>query len=354
MQLRVGRAVQADFTQQQRHLEHVGHAVALRDHVVGDARGAVARMHLSRHAQDGEFAVGLRRVFDVRRAQQPRRRQFFGQHANAAGLVQCVVGHLGPRGAEQFGDDTLVHVRVLPQVDCREMKAEDVDRAPQLAQAAASDQAGVVRLRANGGWSRDPQRIRPRLSRAEPRPPHAAAAGACRGPGGRGDARVKPGDRAAIGFVAAMRTRVGRTFGQRSEFRRHVGDQRGHRQFGAQRVQLLEIEREHARRLHAQRALEHGGRHERIAVAVAADPRADPQERRHLGRRRSPGSGGSTRLRARRTATALRAGTSARKTTGRSPLRRALRASRAAGCASATATVRRAAATRRWPRVPAA
>jgi hypothetical protein len=37
-------------------------------------------------------------------------------------------------------------------------------------------------------------------------------------------------------------------------------------------VQLFEIERECACRLHAQRALEDRGRDERIAIAVAADP----------------------------------------------------------------------------------
>ncbi len=48
----VGGTVQADFAQQQHHLEHVGHAVALRDHVVGDALGAVERVHARRGLQD--------------------------------------------------------------------------------------------------------------------------------------------------------------------------------------------------------------------------------------------------------------------------------------------------------------
>ena len=80
-EVRVRRTVEADLAQQQHHLEHVGHAVALRDHVVGNARGAVALVHARGGLQDREFAAGFRGILDVRRAEQSRRRQFLGQHA---------------------------------------------------------------------------------------------------------------------------------------------------------------------------------------------------------------------------------------------------------------------------------
>ena len=47
---------------------------------------------------------------------------------------------------------------------------------------------------------------------------------------------------------------------------------------------------------------QHVGRDERVAVAVAADPRADAQERRQLGRGLPPGAAAAARPRARRTA----------------------------------------------------
>ena len=94
----------------------------------------------------------------------------------------------------------------------------------------------------------------------------------------------RPGERAPVGLVAPVRAGVGRALGQRRQLGRDVRDQRRHRQLGAEQVQLLEVVLERARRLHPQRALEHVGGDERVAVAVAADPRADAQEGGHLGR----------------------------------------------------------------------
>ncbi len=102
----------------------------------------------------------------------------------------------------------------------------------------------------------------------------------------RGDPCVQSGERAPVRFVAAMRALVRRAVGQRDQFRRDRRDEGRHRQFGSERVQLLEVILEHPRRLHAQRALQHVRRHERIAVAVAADPRPDPQERGQFAQRR--------------------------------------------------------------------
>ena len=60
---------------------------------------------------------------------------------------------------------------------------------------------------------------------------------------------------------------------------------RRQRQFGAEHVQFLEIEAQHAARLQPQRSAHHLRRHERVAVAVAADPASHPQERRQLAAR---------------------------------------------------------------------
>ena len=55
---------------------------------------------------------------------------------------------------------------------------------------------------------------------------------------------------------------------------------RGHRQLRAQRVKFIEIEAEGAPALQHHGALHHIRSDERIAVAIAADPAAHPQERR--------------------------------------------------------------------------
>ena len=47
---------------------------------------------------------------------------------------------------------------------------------------------------------------------------------------------------------------------------------RRERQFGAERMQFLEIKAQHAAALHAQRAAHDVRRHERVAIAIAADP----------------------------------------------------------------------------------
>ena len=163
------------------------------------------------------------------------------------------------------------------------MKTEDVDGAAQLSQAAARQQGRGMRFERATNDLEFARKLRDvcvgrRFAHCVPqRLVHVEVAG--RG----GYARIQPGDRATVGFVTPVRARVGRAVGQRGQFRRHLGDQRRQREVGAERMQLLEIEREHARRLHAQRARQHVRRDERVAVAVAADPRADAQERRQFG-----------------------------------------------------------------------
>ena len=64
-----------------------------------------------------------------------------------------------------------------------------------------------------------------------------------------------------------------------------VGQMRRHRQLGAEHVQFLEIEAQHPARLQPERAAHHLGGHERVAVAIAADPASHPQERRQFAAR---------------------------------------------------------------------
>src|SRR6202012_961401 len=75
-----------------------------------------------------------------------------------------------------------------------------------------------------------------------------------------------------------MRRSIGRSFSQPAQFIGYTGEMGCERQFGAEYVQLLEIEIEDAARLQPQRAAHDISGHKRIAVAVAADPASHLQE----------------------------------------------------------------------------
>ncbi len=69
-----------------------------------------------------------------------------------------------------------------------------------------------------------------------------------------------------------MRRLVVRALGESAELGRHANQAAVKGQLTAQRMQLLEIELERLGALHQQGLAQHLGRHERIAIAVAADP----------------------------------------------------------------------------------
>ena len=125
--------------------------------------------------------------------------------------------------------------------------------------------------------SRDELRgSRVRLRGADRRPPDAVTEPG----GGRGEPRVDADQGAAIGLVGAVRRGVGRGLRQRRERRRHRDGGRGQAQLGAERVRLVEVVLEHDRRLPARRLAQGRRGDEGIAVAIAADPAADAEQRR--------------------------------------------------------------------------
>ena len=89
-----------------------------------------------------------------------------------------------------------------------------------------------------------------------------------------------PGDGAAVGLVATGRGRIAGALGECAKIFGNGGETRGERQFGAQRVQFVEIVGKRAGALQPHRLVEHVGGDEGIAVPIAADPRADAQEGR--------------------------------------------------------------------------
>ena len=187
------------------------------------------------------------------------------------------------RQPEQFADDALVHVRVLAQIDRREMEAEDIDRAAQIAQPPLGQDRRAVGDQRIG----DDREIGEQFAaRRRHRAARVADRRRCRGVDvverarRRREPGVDAGDRAAIGLVLAVgasgrasapparraparRRRAGR----RATVRRRAGATR--RGNGAARGRFA-----------PQCGAQYGLGDERVAVAVAADPAAHAQKRR--------------------------------------------------------------------------
>jgi hypothetical protein len=106
-------------------------------------------------------------------------------------------------------------------------------------------------------------------------------------------ARVHAGQRAAVGFVEPMRRGVGTGGGQPLQRGPGRSQQRRDRQLAAQQVDFVQVVVQHHARLRAKRGSHGLCADVRVAVAVAADPAAQAQERA-AGRR----GGGRVRAKA--------------------------------------------------------
>ncbi len=204
-------------------------------------------------------------------AREQRYPFFFGQ-------LLVVLLHIG--APEQLGDHRLVHVAALPEVDRREMKAEEIQLALQRAQAAIRKPACALLFQSSG----DRIQIRSKFV--------AACIRRTRGDGRRGGAvpgqafgggsepRVDARDGAAVGLVAPVAGLVARLRGERLDCRRRRVDARRERELLAEQVHFLEVMREHEPRMLGERGAQHLRGDVGIAVAVAADPGADGEKRR--------------------------------------------------------------------------
>ncbi len=101
---------------------------------------------------------------------------------------------------------------------------------------------------------------------------------------GRRESRIDPRQRLPIGLVAAMRIRILRGGREREQPLRRGYQAIRQRQLGAELVDLGQVMQQDERRLRAARVLQRLGDDERVAVAIAADPRAHPQQRRRRER----------------------------------------------------------------------
>jgi hypothetical protein len=242
-------------------------------------------MNAAGGVEDRQLAARFVRIVDAGRRQRPWRGEFLQQQGDAAGLVERLIIGAGAGDGEQFGDGAGMDVRVLPQVERRQVEAEDGDGMAQAAQAATAEQAALVAdqgtvQHVEVGGEFGGRGIGFGLGHGMARCFELVEA-----QGGGRQPRVEAGDGAAVRLVEPVRTAIGRLFRQAHQF--HVGhrDQRsGGRQLGAELVQLLEQETDRLAALRTHRAVEYFGGDEGVAVAVAADPGAGMEEGRQLGR----------------------------------------------------------------------
>jgi L-aminopeptidase/D-esterase-like protein len=138
---------EAGFLEQDEHLEQVAHALGVRDDAVAQRVAAVAAQHLGGGLEDRQLLearlavrLGARALDDAQRPRVGRGRRGGGAGAR---LRRARVVGLEPRHREQLGDDRLVLVRALAQVDRREVKAEDLHRRGSAARGAGRSSASA-------------------------------------------------------------------------------------------------------------------------------------------------------------------------------------------------------------------
>ncbi len=170
------------------------------------------------------------------------------------------------------------------------MKAESLDGADQPGQraAAAAPQPALGFERVLQQFA-DPRAgsWHPGTPRRAPTPAWAAAPGEILV--GRRKPRVHAGDGAPVGLIGARRIHVAAASASSMTGPGHRCQFAGNRQLRAQRIQLLQIVGQQRLSGAAQRQAQGVRGDMRIAVAVAADPAAQPQEtRRPLARAGAP------------------------------------------------------------------
>ena len=168
-----------------------------------------------------------------------------------------------------------MHVAVLPNVDGCQMEPEHLDRADQRIQARLREHAGPVVV----------QRIRQHLQvadqfRRHPIRRHCPVRLADRLGSGdleikRGNARVKSRQGLAIRLALPMRRFVTGRIGECKHCVIDAHQSRRQRQLGAETMKLVEVMREQQPRMPRRGVAHRLGGDEWIAVAIAADPRAD-------------------------------------------------------------------------------
>ena len=169
-------------------------------------------------------------------------------------------------------------VRTLPQIDCREVKAEHIDRPPQKREPRGNQGRGMIggkRGFDNAEIGLQRISIAIRFARRN-RMRRSLGAGefeqGCREPG------INADQGAPVWFVVALRVLVAGTVRQGLQLRRATGEPHGDRHLAAQQMNFGQVMAQHHLALAAQRQDQCLGVDVWIAVAIAADPGAHPEK----------------------------------------------------------------------------
>ena len=145
-----GRQQQAGFLEQQGEFEQIGDAVGLGDDAVGQRGGAIFAAQSVGGKEDVEFAAGLFAVVDVGGIERARSGDFCGQHGNPLNFGQGLVVGTAAGLGQQFGDAAGVDVGILPQIDRRQVEAENLHPAHQPAKSPAGQCGAAVQFQRVG------------------------------------------------------------------------------------------------------------------------------------------------------------------------------------------------------------
>ena len=246
---------------------------------MGDALRPIGAVRLGGGMDDRQFRRRFLGIFRKARTERPVDRQFPAQQGDAGKFVQPGIIRLDPGHLQQFGDHALMHIAILPHVERGEMEAEGFDRADQPAERAAGRQRAIALARqplrhgdevaaeiARRGAGLALQRRRARRGLADQMDI-----------GGR-QSRINARNGAAIGLVLPAGRCVAARLRQRQHRFGHMRQFGRDRQFRAQRMDRFHIIGQRRLAATAQRRPQLRRLHERVAVTVAADPVADPQE----------------------------------------------------------------------------
>ena len=222
----------------------------------------------------------LGRVAEARqvlRDQRPGVRDQPAQDLAALGDRQLGVALADVQLGEDLVQRAAVDLRVLAHVQAGEVEAEDLDLADHVVQVARGGGAARAQAQGVGGRAQVPEQL---LG-----PGVGAGPAAARGP----HARDGVGERAPVGLLGvALAHPLGQLGEQLGAPLQHLGDGVGAAadplgvgQALGQYLQPALQERQAAVAHQVQRLQRHLGRHVRVAVAVAADPGAEAQQRGH-------------------------------------------------------------------------
>ena len=279
---------------QHQHLEQVADALGVRDDRVAQRLAAVAAQHLGRGLEDRELLQASALYALVRSLSTTRSgRASFSTRQQERALrrfVQRAVVALDAGDREQLGDDRLVLVGALAQVDGREVEAEHLRGADQRLQARPDQRLAVVRGERLLDGAQVGEEIARRWIGIARRDRVAQRLGAGERVQRRRQARVDADQCAPVRLVLAMRVGVARRGGEPLQRRRHRLQHRRDRQLAAELVHFGEVVAQRRLALARERGGERRRVDEGVAVAVAADPVAHAEEARD----RAPGSASST------------------------------------------------------------